>query len=227
MWTAQGQLQTQTPWEAQERWEQWGQVGLHGAAQGRGVGSGFKEGAADSPPESGVLAGLLQPLHLPAPGPSLCPLLPSVPLIFPLSPTCRPPSGSTPAAGKAPGVPRPPSIPSRWSPQSQLEAHQEEGMVVSHMVVAGVGIWIAFTSGSTLRLFHTETLRHLQDINVATPVQHMLPGDGEGPGRVRGGRGGRRGVRAWPLPERTWWLSSDAVHWPGTTGKQRGWVGSR
>ncbi|XP_072620028.1 rho guanine nucleotide exchange factor 10 isoform X5 [Vulpes vulpes] len=60
--------------------------------------------------------------------------------------------------------------------KSQLEAHQEEGMVVSHMVIAGVGIWLAFTSGSTLRLFHTETLKHLQDINVATPVHHMLPG---------------------------------------------------
>ncbi|XP_025788787.1 rho guanine nucleotide exchange factor 10 [Puma concolor] len=60
--------------------------------------------------------------------------------------------------------------------ENQLDAHQEEGMVVSHMVVAGVGIWIAFTSGSTLRLFHTETLKHLQDINIATPVHHMLPG---------------------------------------------------
>ncbi|XP_049646279.1 rho guanine nucleotide exchange factor 10 isoform X1 [Suncus etruscus] len=60
--------------------------------------------------------------------------------------------------------------------ESQLEAHQEEGMVVSHMAVAGVGIWVAFTSGCTLRLFHTETLQHLQDINVATPIHHMLPG---------------------------------------------------
>ncbi|KAK1341709.1 hypothetical protein QTO34_016457 [Cnephaeus nilssonii] len=60
--------------------------------------------------------------------------------------------------------------------ESQLEAHQEEGMVVSHMAVAGVGIWIAFTAGSTLRLFHTETLKHLQDINIATPVHHLLPG---------------------------------------------------
>ncbi|CAB1335041.1 unnamed protein product, partial [Coregonus sp. 'balchen'] len=58
--------------------------------------------------------------------------------------------------------------------ERQLEAHQEEGMVVSHMVVAGVGIWIAFSSGSTLRLFHTETLDHLQDINIATPVHNIL-----------------------------------------------------
>ncbi|XP_053316335.1 rho guanine nucleotide exchange factor 10 [Spea bombifrons] len=60
--------------------------------------------------------------------------------------------------------------------EHQFDAHQEEGMVVSHMAVAGVGIWIAFTTGSTLRLFHTETFEHLQDINIATPIHNMLPG---------------------------------------------------
>jgi len=54
-------------------------------------------------------------------------------------------------------------------------------MVVSHMVVAGVGIWIAFSSGSTLRLFHTETLEHLQDINIATPVHNILAGKDRSP----------------------------------------------
>lgn len=49
-------------------------------------------------------------------------------------------------------------------------------MVISHMAMAGVGLWIAFTTGSTLRLFHTETLKHLQDVNIAAPVQGMLPG---------------------------------------------------
>lgn len=76
-------------------------------------------------------------------------------------------------------------------PQNQLEAHQDEGMVVSHMAVAGVGIWVAFTSGSTLRLFHTETLQHLQDINIATPVHHLLPG--------RVWWGGPEGDRGWGL----------------------------
>uniref|UniRef100_F6VLV6 Rho guanine nucleotide exchange factor 10 n=1 Tax=Ornithorhynchus anatinus TaxID=9258 RepID=F6VLV6_ORNAN len=60
--------------------------------------------------------------------------------------------------------------------ERRLEAHHEEGMVISHMAVAGVGIWIAFTTGSALRLFHTETLKHLQDINVSTPIHHMLSG---------------------------------------------------
>lgn len=49
--------------------------------------------------------------------------------------------------------------------------------MISHMAVAGVGIWIAFTSGSTLRLFHTETLKHLQDINIATPIHNILSGN--------------------------------------------------
>lgn len=73
-------------------------------------------------------------------------------------------------------------------------------MVVSHMAVAGVGIWVAFTSGSTLRLFHTETLQHLQDINIATPVHHLLPG------KVWTGgphRGGGRGALLGPLRART------------------------
>lgn len=70
-------------------------------------------------------------------------------------------------------------------------------MVVSHMAIAGVGIWVAFTSGSTLRLFHTETLEHLQDINIATPVHHMLPGNQQtgvllGLGRGRAPRWGLR-----------------------------------
>lgn len=59
-------------------------------------------------------------------------------------------------------------------------------MVVSHMAVAGVGIWTAFTSGSTLRLFHTETLKHLQDVNIATPVHHLLPGKRPGGGTGSG-----------------------------------------
>ncbi|XP_069462192.1 rho guanine nucleotide exchange factor 10 isoform X2 [Ambystoma mexicanum] len=60
--------------------------------------------------------------------------------------------------------------------ERQFDAHHEEGMVISHMAVVGVGIWIAFTSGSALRLFHTETLEHLQDVNIAAPIHHMLSG---------------------------------------------------
>ncbi|XP_067877853.1 rho guanine nucleotide exchange factor 10 isoform X2 [Heterodontus francisci] len=64
----------------------------------------------------------------------------------------------------------------RHTVEQQFEAHQEEGMVISHMAVAGVGVWIAFSSGSALRLFHTETHEHLQDINIAAPIHNMIAG---------------------------------------------------
>ncbi|XP_075462104.1 rho guanine nucleotide exchange factor 10-like protein isoform X3 [Ascaphus truei] len=50
----------------------------------------------------------------------------------------------------------------------RFEALQEEGVSVTHMVRAGGGVWMAFSEGSSIRLFHTETLELLQEINVAT-----------------------------------------------------------
>lgn len=58
--------------------------------------------------------------------------------------------------------------------QHHFENHQEEGMVISHMAVAG--IWFACMSGSILHLFHNETLNHLQDINIAIPIHNMSSG---------------------------------------------------
>ncbi|KAL0978483.1 hypothetical protein UPYG_G00171030 [Umbra pygmaea] len=41
---------------------------------------------------------------------------------------------------------------------------------VVHMVQAGGGVWMAFNQGSSIRLFQTETLEHLQEINISTHV---------------------------------------------------------
>ncbi|KAB0356841.1 hypothetical protein FD754_000997, partial [Muntiacus muntjak] len=60
--------------------------------------------------------------------------------------------------------------------QQSFEAHQDEAVSVTHMVKAGSGVWMAFSSGSSIRLFHTETLEHLQEINVATRTSFLLPG---------------------------------------------------
>ncbi|XP_045046519.2 rho guanine nucleotide exchange factor 10-like protein isoform X3 [Desmodus rotundus] len=60
--------------------------------------------------------------------------------------------------------------------QQNFEAHQEEAVSVTHMVKAGSGVWMAFSSGSSIRLFHTETLEHLQEINIATRTTSLLPG---------------------------------------------------
>lgn len=69
-------------------------------------------------------------------------------------------------------------------------------MSVTHMVKAGSGVWMAFSSGSSIRLFHTETLEHLQEINIATRTTFLLPGEAAAgpwalcPGAVEGGREG-------------------------------------
>lgn len=61
--------------------------------------------------------------------------------------------------------------------QQSFEAHQDEAVSVTHMVKAGSGVWMAFSSGSSIRLFHTETLEHLQEINIATRTTFLLPGE--------------------------------------------------
>ncbi|XP_051962088.1 rho guanine nucleotide exchange factor 10-like protein [Xyrauchen texanus] len=58
----------------------------------------------------------------------------------------------------------------------RFEAHPDPMISVTHMVRAGGGVWMAFSEGSSLRLFHTETLDHLQEINISTPSAYLSPG---------------------------------------------------
>ncbi|XP_051281958.1 rho guanine nucleotide exchange factor 10-like protein isoform X3 [Dicentrarchus labrax] len=57
-----------------------------------------------------------------------------------------------------------------------FEAHSDPGCSVSHMVRSGGGVWMAFTDGSSIHLFHTETLEPLQEVNVSTHAAHLTPG---------------------------------------------------
>ncbi|XP_059383739.1 rho guanine nucleotide exchange factor 10-like protein [Carassius carassius] len=57
-----------------------------------------------------------------------------------------------------------------------FEVHPNPMVGVTHMVRAGGGVWMAFSEGSSLRLFHTETLEHLQEINISTPSAYLSPG---------------------------------------------------
>ncbi|KAJ8387207.1 hypothetical protein AAFF_G00159260 [Aldrovandia affinis] len=57
-----------------------------------------------------------------------------------------------------------------------FEAHQDPMVSVAHMVRAGGGVWMAFSEGSSIRLFHTETLEHLQEINISTRSTFLNPG---------------------------------------------------
>ncbi|XP_072521489.1 rho guanine nucleotide exchange factor 10-like protein isoform X2 [Salminus brasiliensis] len=56
-----------------------------------------------------------------------------------------------------------------------FEVHSDPMVSVAHMVRAGGGVWMAFSEGSCIRLFHTETLEHLQEINISTRVTFHNP----------------------------------------------------
>ncbi|XP_071380407.1 rho guanine nucleotide exchange factor 10-like protein, partial [Centroberyx affinis] len=60
-----------------------------------------------------------------------------------------------------------------------FEAHPEPRASISHMVHSGGGVWMAFTQGSSIHLFHTETLEQLQEVNISTRSAHLTPGHGE------------------------------------------------
>ncbi|XP_049327660.1 rho guanine nucleotide exchange factor 10-like protein isoform X2 [Astyanax mexicanus] len=57
----------------------------------------------------------------------------------------------------------------------RLEVHSDPMVSVAHMVRAGGGVWMAFSEGSCIRLFHTETLEHLQEINISTRATFHNP----------------------------------------------------
>ncbi|CAJ1050898.1 rho guanine nucleotide exchange factor 10-like protein isoform X1 [Xyrichtys novacula] len=50
----------------------------------------------------------------------------------------------------------------------KFEVHPDPMVSVAHMACAGGGVWMAFSEGSSIRLFHTETLELLQEINIST-----------------------------------------------------------
>ncbi|XP_019110486.2 rho guanine nucleotide exchange factor 10-like protein isoform X2 [Larimichthys crocea] len=50
----------------------------------------------------------------------------------------------------------------------KFEVHPDPMVNVAHMACAGGGVWMAFSEGSSIRLFHTETLELLQEINIST-----------------------------------------------------------
>ncbi|XP_038060935.1 rho guanine nucleotide exchange factor 10-like isoform X2 [Patiria miniata] len=60
--------------------------------------------------------------------------------------------------------------------QTDFEVHQDTSQGVQSMVVAGVGVWVAFQTSDIIRLFHTETLQVLQDISLASPISRMVAG---------------------------------------------------
>ncbi|XP_054473058.1 rho guanine nucleotide exchange factor 10-like protein isoform X2 [Anoplopoma fimbria] len=59
-----------------------------------------------------------------------------------------------------------------------FEVHPDPMISVAHMACAGGGVWMAFSEGSSIRLFHTETLELLQEINISTRSTLLNTGKG-------------------------------------------------
>ncbi|RXG61933.1 Rho guanine nucleotide exchange factor 10 [Armadillidium vulgare] len=56
----------------------------------------------------------------------------------------------------------------------EFGVQHDDSKEVFLMAHSGIGLWIAQKHSSTICLYHTETFRHLQDINVASNVSRML-----------------------------------------------------
>lgn len=70
-------------------------------------------------------------------------------------------------------------------PSTDLDADQlnsNDGELLSDqrpnlLAHCGIGLWVSLVDSSIIKLFHTETFKHLQDINVASNVKRVLNED--------------------------------------------------
>lgn len=58
--------------------------------------------------------------------------------------------------------------------QKHFSAHHEKGGNVHLMAHSGIGLWVSLKNSSTVCLYHTETFKHLQDINIASNVMRIV-----------------------------------------------------
>nr|CAD7265208.1 unnamed protein product [Timema shepardi] len=73
------------------------------------------------------------------------------------------------------------------SGQKSFGVHHEHVGNVNLMAHSGVGLWISLKNSSIICLYHTETFKHLQDINVASNVvRHVTTSTGGGGTNNRG-----------------------------------------
>lgn len=60
--------------------------------------------------------------------------------------------------------------------KQSFTAHSDPTCAVSHMVQSGGGVWMAFSQGSSIHLFHTETLEQLQEVNISARTTSLTTG---------------------------------------------------
>lgn len=53
-------------------------------------------------------------------------------------------------------------------------AHPRKDSQVKHMVCVGLGVWISIRLDSTIRLYHSKTFQHLQDVDLDPYIAKML-----------------------------------------------------
>lgn len=63
--------------------------------------------------------------------------------------------------------------------QKNFMIHHEQFGNVNLMAHSGIGLWISQKNSSTICLYHTETFKHLQDINIASIVMRGCGGTGK------------------------------------------------
>lgn len=60
--------------------------------------------------------------------------------------------------------------------QKNYNVHHEKVGTVNMMAHSGTGLWVSLKNSATICLYHTETFKHLQDINIASNVNRVLVG---------------------------------------------------
>ena len=60
-----------------------------------------------------------------------------------------------------------------------IEVDENPKTSIKHLVSYGVGVWVSVWKFPSIKLFHSETLKHVQDISIASPVTNMQRGQFE------------------------------------------------
>ena len=59
-------------------------------------------------------------------------------------------------------------------PAINVQHFPEEDLKPNLLAHCGIGLWVSLVNSSIIKLYHTETFKHLQDVNVASNVKRIL-----------------------------------------------------
>ena len=58
-----------------------------------------------------------------------------------------------------------------------IEVDENPKTSIKHVVCYGVGVWVSVWKLPSIKLFHSETMKHVQDISIVSPVTNMQRGE--------------------------------------------------